>query len=86
MSDLRIVYPNGTGGVAVDIPLMNNAINDETGEWYPLLTVNDPLPEGFRLCTVEDIAARIVPEGTPFEVIEASELPDRATRNAWEWV
>ena len=85
MTTKRIIYPTDDGGVAVLTPALNNAINEITGQWFPLRSIDDPLPDGFRLCTVEDIAAKDVPEGKPFEIIEASELPDRSTRNAWEW-
>lgn len=85
MTNQRIIYPTDDGGVAVLTPALNNAINDSTGQWLPLLSVNDLLPDGFRLCTVEDIAAKDVPASKPYEIIEAAELPDRSTRNAWEW-
>ena len=34
--------------------------------------------------TVEEIAQKDVPTGKPYAIIEASELPDREHRNAWE--
>lgn len=34
--------------------------------------------------TVEEIAAKDVPTGKPFKIVDASEIPaDRTTRNAW---
>jgi len=86
MTTKRIIHPLDDGGITVLIPALNNAINDQTGQWYPLRNLDDALPEGFRLCTVGDIAAKDVPAGKPFEIIEAADLPDRSTRNAWEWV
>lgn len=36
--------------------------------------------------TVEEIAAKDVPEGTPYEIVDASDIPaDRSFRDAWEW-
>lgn len=37
--------------------------------------------------SVEEIAAKDVPAGVPFKVVDASEIPtDRTFRNAWEFV
>lgn len=87
----RIVYQLPDGTAAVMTPALNNAINDETGEWLPLtnnfLTIDgQPIPEGFRLCTVEDIAAKDVPAGRPFKIVDTADLPQtRAQRHAWEF-
>jgi hypothetical protein len=36
--------------------------------------------------TVEEIAAKDVPEGKPFKIVDAAEIPaDRTFRNAWEY-
>ena len=36
--------------------------------------------------TVEEIAAKDVPEGKPFKIVEAADIPaDRTFRDAWEW-
>jgi hypothetical protein len=36
--------------------------------------------------TIEQIAAKDVPEGKPYKIIDVSELPsDRIFRNAWEY-
>lgn len=36
--------------------------------------------------TVEEIAAKDVPEGKPFKIVDVSEIPaDRTFRNAWEY-
>jgi tRNA A37 threonylcarbamoyladenosine synthetase subunit TsaC/SUA5/YrdC len=34
---------------------------------------------------VQAVAAKDVPEGKPFVIVEADTLPDRATRDAWQW-
>lgn len=36
--------------------------------------------------TIEDIAAKDVPAGVPFRIVEATDIPeDRTFRNAWEY-
>lgn len=36
--------------------------------------------------TIDEIAAKDVPEGKPFKIIDVSEVPsDRTFRNAWEY-
>lgn len=36
--------------------------------------------------TIEEIAAKDVPAGKPFKIVEDSEIPaDRTFRNAWEF-
>lgn len=36
--------------------------------------------------TIEEIAAKDVPKGKPFKIIDASDIPtDRTFRNAWEY-
>lgn len=36
--------------------------------------------------TVEEIAAKDVPNGKEFKIVDVSEIPeDRTFRNAWEW-
>ena len=36
--------------------------------------------------TIEEIAAKDVPEGKPYKIIDVSEIPeDRTFRNAWEY-
>ena len=36
--------------------------------------------------TIEEIAAKDVPAGKPYKIIEVSEVPsDRTFRNAWEY-
>ena len=37
--------------------------------------------------TVEEIAAKDVPAGKQYHIVDKSEIPsDRTFRNAWEWV
>lgn len=36
--------------------------------------------------TIEEIAAKDVPEGKPFKIVNVSDIPaDRTFRNAWEY-
>jgi hypothetical protein len=36
--------------------------------------------------TIEEIAAKDVPTGKPFKIVDASDIPsDRTFRNAWEY-
>jgi hypothetical protein len=37
--------------------------------------------------TIQQIAAKDVPTGKPYKIVDVSEIPsDRIFRNAWEWV
>ncbi len=37
--------------------------------------------------TIEEIAAKDVPEGKPFEIVDVADIPsDRTFRGAWSWV
>lgn len=37
--------------------------------------------------TIEEIAAKDVPAGKPYKIVDVSEIPsDRTFRNAWEYV
>jgi hypothetical protein len=61
--NLRIIYPNNEGGVAVIIPTA----------------------ECIETRTIEEIAAKDVPAGVPYKIIDMSDVPsDRTFRNAWE--
>jgi len=43
-----------------------------------------PAPE-CRL-TIEQIAAKDVPQGTPYQIVDVADIPtDRTFRNAWEY-
>jgi hypothetical protein len=36
--------------------------------------------------SIEEIAAKDVPEGKPYQIVDVSEIPsDRTWRNAWEY-
>jgi hypothetical protein len=36
--------------------------------------------------SIEEVAAKDVPEGVPYSIVDASEIPsDRTFRNAWEY-
>lgn len=36
--------------------------------------------------TIEEIAAKDVPAGTPYQIVDVSEIPsDRTFRGAWTW-
>jgi len=53
--------------------------NDEGG-----VSVIVPAPE----CglTIEEIAAKDVPAGKPFKIVDVADIPsDRLFRNAWSW-
>jgi hypothetical protein len=57
---------------------------------YPNLNngvcVVTPTPEALESMSIEDIAAKDVPQGIEYKIIDASELPqDRTFRNAWEY-
>lgn len=45
-----------------------------------------PAPEALKSMTIEEIAAKDVPQGIEYKIIDVSELPpDRTFRNAWEY-
>lgn len=36
--------------------------------------------------TIEELASKDVPKGTPYKIVDVSEIPsDRTFRNAWEY-
>jgi hypothetical protein len=36
--------------------------------------------------TIEEIAAKDVPQGTPYKIVDVADIPsDRTFRNAWEY-
>jgi hypothetical protein len=44
-----------------------------------------PAPECLAMRPIEEIAAKDVPAGVPYKIINASDMPtDRTFRNAWE--
>jgi len=45
-----------------------------------------PTPEYLKTHTIEELAAKDVPTGKPFKIIDVSDIPtDRTFRNAWEY-
>jgi hypothetical protein len=45
-----------------------------------------PAPEALETMTIEEIAAKDVPAGKPFKIVDVSDIPsDRTFRNAWEY-
>ena len=45
-----------------------------------------PTPEALETMTIEQIAAKDVPQGKAYHIVEDSEVPtDRTFRGAWEW-
>jgi hypothetical protein len=45
-----------------------------------------PTPEALETMTIEEIAVKDVPAGTPYKIVDVSEIPeDRTFRNAWEY-
>jgi hypothetical protein len=62
---------------------MNRIIypNDDGG-----VSIIIPAPEALETMTIEEIAAKDVPAGKPFKIVDVSEIPsDRTFRNAWEY-
>ena len=45
-----------------------------------------PSPEYLKTHTIEELAAKDVPTGKPFKIIDADDIPsDRTFRDAWEY-
>jgi hypothetical protein len=45
-----------------------------------------PAPEVLEIMTIEEIAAKDVPAGKPFKIVDIADVPaDRTFRNAWEF-
>jgi hypothetical protein len=45
-----------------------------------------PTPEALETMTIEEIAAKDVPDGKPYKIVDVADIPtDRAFRNAWEY-
>ena len=45
-----------------------------------------PTPDYLLTHTIEDCAAKDVPQGVPFQIVDAADIPsDRTFRNAWEY-
>jgi hypothetical protein len=55
--------------------------NDEGG-----VSIIVPSPEYLRTHTIEQLAAKDVPEGKPFQIVDVADIPsDRTFRNAWTY-
>jgi hypothetical protein len=55
--------------------------NDDGG-----VSILIPTPEYLDEHTIEELAAKDVPEGKPFKIVDVSDIPtDRTFRNAWEY-
>ena len=93
-----IVHPDINNNVIVRTVALNNAVNDVTGEWLPLHFIGEEMPEGFRLCTVEDIAEKdsytysldangeTVATKHPYVIVDQSLIPaDQSQWQAWEY-
>lgn len=45
-----------------------------------------PAPEYLENNTIEDLAAKDVPEGKPYKIVDVADIPtDRTFRDAWEY-
>jgi len=45
-----------------------------------------PAPEYLAEHTIEELAAKDVPAGKPFKIVDVADIPtDRTFRNAWEY-
>ena len=55
--------------------------NDEGG-----ISIIVPSPEALTTMTIEEIAAKDVPQGKEYHIVDVSDIPeDRTFRNAWTW-
>ena len=55
--------------------------NDEGG-----ISIIIPTEEWLEEHTIEELAAKDVPAGKDYHIVDVSEIPsDRTFRNAWEW-
>ena len=55
--------------------------NDEGG-----ISILIPTEEYIAEHTIEELAAKDVPEGKPFKIVDTADIPsDRTFRNAWEY-
>jgi hypothetical protein len=98
----RILYPTDEGGVAVIIlapearrqievtPAIYEIVVVPATETEPETTKETVTPAVLRDETDEEflawVAAKDVPEGKPFKIVDVSEIPtDRLFRNAWEF-
>jgi len=55
--------------------------NDEGG-----VSILIPAEEYLNSHTIEELAAKDVPEGKPYKIVDVADIPtDRTFRNAWEY-
>jgi hypothetical protein len=55
--------------------------NDDGG-----VSILIPTPEYLAEHTIEELAAKDVPEGKPYKIIDVTDIPeDRTFRDAWEY-
>jgi hypothetical protein len=55
--------------------------NDEGG-----VSIIVPTPEYLEAHTIEKLAAKDVPAGKPYQIVDVADIPsDRTFRNAWEY-
>lgn len=55
--------------------------NDDGG-----VSILIPTPEYLAEHTIEELAAKDVPSGKPYKIVNVSDIPeDRTFRNAWEY-
>jgi hypothetical protein len=55
--------------------------NDDGG-----VSILIPTPEYLSEHTIEELAAKDVPAGKPFQIVDVADIPeDRTFRNAWEY-
>lgn len=63
---------------------MNQRIIYPTDEGGVAIVI--PAPEALETMTIEEIAAKDVPAGKPFKIVDVADIPeDRTFRNAWEY-
>jgi hypothetical protein len=63
---------------------MNKRIIYKTDEGG--ISILIPTPEALETMTIEEIAAKDVPQGKEYHIVDVSEIPtDRTFRNAWTW-
>lgn len=91
----RIIYKNTDGGVSVIIPADGAILTLDQRAATLGMTKREYLDQCYAegmtsqqvvdslYMTVDEIAAKDVPSGTPYEIIDAADQPDRTFRAAW---
>ena len=63
---------------------MNSRIIYSTDEGGVAIVI--PSPEALKAMTIEEIAAKDVPAGKAYKIVDVADIPsDRTFRNAWEY-